>query len=135
MGTPSLMGMLLPSDNGTRLTSLCPSEGRRAPSSPTPRRPSSTRRGPRRPRRSTRRDRRTPRLTGTDRPVHGRSCPGRHLLSPRPVRQGRRIHPRGQGAGVLPEEDQGQEGKINTRTLTPPLAYVVIVISRTITRL
>ena len=48
---------------GTSPTTLCPWEGRRAPSSPTPRRPSSTRRGPRRPRRSTLRGRRTPRLS------------------------------------------------------------------------
>ena len=43
--------------------------------------------------------------------VHDRSCPCRHLLPTRTVRPCRRIHPRRQRAWVLPEKDQGQEGK------------------------
>ena len=42
-----------------------------------------------------------------------RSCFGRHLLPARAVRQVGRLRAGGQGAGVLPEEDQGQEGQIN----------------------
>lgn len=42
-----------------------------------------------------------------------RSCVGFHLLPPRTVRKIRRICAGGQGARILLEEDQGQEGKIN----------------------
>uniref|UniRef100_A0A8P4KER1 40S ribosomal protein S8 n=1 Tax=Dicentrarchus labrax TaxID=13489 RepID=A0A8P4KER1_DICLA len=38
-----------------------------------------------------------------------------HRLQTRPVRQGRRLHLGGQGARVLPEEDQGQERQIDVQ--------------------
>merc|ERR1712096_508767 len=45
--------------------------------------------------------------------VHDRSCSCFHLLKARTVRQIRRLCAGGQGAGVLPKEDQGQEGTID----------------------
>merc|ERR1712202_49402 len=113
MGTPSSSLMPLLSDSGTSLTMPCPWEGRRELSLLMLRRLSSTRRGPRRPTRSTRRGKREQDRAGSSGSVHDRSCSCFHLLQARTVRQIRRLCAGGQGTGVLPEEDQGQEGTID----------------------
>merc|ERR1712115_535457 len=50
--------------------------------------------------------------------------PRLHLLAPRPVRPRRRVRPRGKGARVLPQEDQGQEGTLRGTMMDARKDYV-----------